>query len=175
MQPTPIKNVQTAPQEQTSSSFLPPIRRTSTFGLGFGSRQKKPRFPISDDEDESQDAAVDQLTFGHQETGIPMNEDSSQPSMKPTVRMVRPVETEESLRRASSSRSGPPIIDDRPLDAFEPANKQGDRDIDEVHLGQQEPETVEHESPVISQVDGQLPRSAVDTTSTQPTHPISTT
>lgn len=38
------------PARNTSFKGLPPIRRTSTFGLGFG-RKSKPRFPI-DDEDE---------------------------------------------------------------------------------------------------------------------------
>ncbi|CAG8955105.1 hypothetical protein HYFRA_00007120 [Hymenoscyphus fraxineus] len=38
-------------QEQSNSSFLPPIRRTSTFGIGFGSRQKQRRFPIDDDDE----------------------------------------------------------------------------------------------------------------------------
>jgi hypothetical protein len=38
-------------QQQNKSTFLPPIRRTSTFGIGFGPRQKQTRFPIEDDED----------------------------------------------------------------------------------------------------------------------------
>ncbi len=41
-------------QEQAGSGFLPPIRRTSTFGLSLGSKQRQPkqRFPIEDDDDE---------------------------------------------------------------------------------------------------------------------------
>jgi hypothetical protein len=41
-------------QEQASSGFLPPIRRTSTFGLSLSSKQRQPkqRFPIEDDDDE---------------------------------------------------------------------------------------------------------------------------
>lgn len=35
-------------KQNSTSSFLPPIRRTSTFGLGFGSRHPRPRFPIED-------------------------------------------------------------------------------------------------------------------------------
>ncbi|CZR65667.1 uncharacterized protein PAC_15567 [Phialocephala subalpina] len=49
---SPPKPVQAEPEKQTgASSFLPPIRRTSTFGLGFGSRHAKPRFPIEDDDE----------------------------------------------------------------------------------------------------------------------------
>jgi len=44
-----------AEEPQTSTSFkgLPPIRRTSTFGLGFGSRQSRQRFSIEDEEEET--------------------------------------------------------------------------------------------------------------------------
>lgn len=59
-QPTPPAP-RAEPQGQSSSSFLPPIRRTSTFGLGFGSRQKRPRFPIDDDEDEEMSGGVSPL------------------------------------------------------------------------------------------------------------------
>ncbi|KAL2065252.1 hypothetical protein VTL71DRAFT_2921 [Oculimacula yallundae] len=46
--PSPQKAAQ--PEKQSgASSFLPPIRRTSTFGIGFGSRHPKQRFPIEDD------------------------------------------------------------------------------------------------------------------------------
>jgi hypothetical protein len=38
--------------EQQAPGILPPIRRTSTFGLSLGKRQVKPRFPIEDEEDE---------------------------------------------------------------------------------------------------------------------------
>lgn len=47
--PPPKDPVQQGFENQnSSSSFLPPIRRTSTFGLGFGSRHPRPRFPIED-------------------------------------------------------------------------------------------------------------------------------
>lgn len=50
--PSPPKPVQAEPEKQSgSSSFLPPIRRTSTFGLGFGSRHTKPRFPLEDEDE----------------------------------------------------------------------------------------------------------------------------
>lgn len=39
------------PPSSTSFKGLPPIRRTSTFGLGFGSRHVKKRFPIDDEEE----------------------------------------------------------------------------------------------------------------------------
>ena len=53
--PQQLTSQQQMPQQQESegsskSSFLPPIRRTSTFGIGFGSRQAKPRFPLDDEE-----------------------------------------------------------------------------------------------------------------------------
>jgi len=54
-EPTDFQSTPPAPRAEPqgqNSSFLPPIRRTSTFGLGFGSRQKRPRFPIDDDGDE---------------------------------------------------------------------------------------------------------------------------
>lgn len=38
-------------QQENNSSFLPPIRRTSTFGIGFGPRQKQTRFPIEDEDE----------------------------------------------------------------------------------------------------------------------------
>lgn len=61
VQPVPQQQIsqQELPSQQTSQqdpeisstpSFLPPIRRTSTFGFGFGPRQAKPRFPIDDEE-----------------------------------------------------------------------------------------------------------------------------
>ncbi|EPE25146.1 hypothetical protein GLAREA_11727 [Glarea lozoyensis ATCC 20868] len=46
-------------QQQGKSTFLPPIRRTSTFGIGFGPRQKQTRFPIEDDEDTSRRTSQD--------------------------------------------------------------------------------------------------------------------
>ncbi|KAK0111825.1 hypothetical protein ONS96_001093 [Cadophora gregata f. sp. sojae] len=54
--PSPQKaaEAQAQPEKQSgSSSFLPPIRRTSTFGIGFGSRQPKQRFAIDDKEEAS--------------------------------------------------------------------------------------------------------------------------
>ncbi|KAH7386521.1 hypothetical protein BKA64DRAFT_145258 [Cadophora sp. MPI-SDFR-AT-0126] len=52
--PSPQKVTTVQPEEQGgTSSFLPPIRRTSTFGIGFGSRQSKQRFAIEDDEEAS--------------------------------------------------------------------------------------------------------------------------
>ncbi|CAG8978311.1 hypothetical protein HYALB_00005897 [Hymenoscyphus albidus] len=50
-QPAVLKTPRERQQEQSNSSFLPPIRRTSTFGIGFGSRQKQRRFPIDDDDE----------------------------------------------------------------------------------------------------------------------------
>ncbi|CZT11042.1 uncharacterized protein RCO7_10179 [Rhynchosporium graminicola] len=48
-EPSPKKNSQTPEKPSSSSSFLPPIRRTSTFGIGFGKRTPKQRFPIEED------------------------------------------------------------------------------------------------------------------------------
>lgn len=59
MTPTVTQSASRAePPKQGDSSFLPPIRRTSTFGIGFGPRQKKPRFAI-DDEDETSISSMD--------------------------------------------------------------------------------------------------------------------
>jgi hypothetical protein len=53
IEPEPTRHQQTEPEEQSSgSSFLPPIRRTSTFGFKYNSRHAKPRFPIDDPDDE---------------------------------------------------------------------------------------------------------------------------
>ena len=43
-----LQRPQVEPTNNSTSSFLPPIRRTSTFGLGFGSRQAKTHFPVED-------------------------------------------------------------------------------------------------------------------------------
>ncbi|KAH6715743.1 hypothetical protein BKA61DRAFT_419100, partial [Leptodontidium sp. MPI-SDFR-AT-0119] len=53
--PTSILDRSQAQAEKQSgaSSFLPPIRRTSTFGIGFGSRQPKQRFAIEEDDEAS--------------------------------------------------------------------------------------------------------------------------
>ncbi|KAH7317898.1 hypothetical protein BKA65DRAFT_109754 [Rhexocercosporidium sp. MPI-PUGE-AT-0058] len=52
--PSPQKSAQVQPEKQSgASSFLPPIRRTSTFGIGFGSRQPKQRFAIEEDDEAS--------------------------------------------------------------------------------------------------------------------------
>lgn len=70
--PLPPPNQTFAPPTKTeperqSTSFLPPIRRTSTFGLGFGSRQSKPRFPIDDDDEESpRTPAKEPSSSGHE-------------------------------------------------------------------------------------------------------------
>ncbi|KAH6672017.1 hypothetical protein B0J14DRAFT_655882 [Halenospora varia] len=129
-QPIPMQ-----PQEQPSaSSFLPPIRRSSTFGLGFGKKEKKPRFPISDDEDD-QTPDVPQLTAEPSQIEPEMEprsvaHDIAASTSKPTVRMVRPVEIEESLGRASTS--GPPTEIDHTEDLYEDsdppvfANNQSD-------------------------------------------------
>ena len=37
-------------ESPSKTSFLPPVRRISTFGIGFGSRYAKSRFPLDDDE-----------------------------------------------------------------------------------------------------------------------------
>jgi hypothetical protein len=55
-QPTQMPNQSRAPaehQQHGKSTFLPPIRRTSTFGIGFGSRQPQTRFPVEDEDDAS--------------------------------------------------------------------------------------------------------------------------
>jgi len=50
--PSPQKTAPVQTEKQSGgSSFLPPIRRTSTFGIGFGSRQPKQRFAIEEDEE----------------------------------------------------------------------------------------------------------------------------
>ncbi|RDL31501.1 uncharacterized protein BP5553_09710 [Venustampulla echinocandica] len=50
-EPAAVEASQPGSQQQSSStSFLPPIRRTSTFGIKIGSRHKKQRFPIEDEE-----------------------------------------------------------------------------------------------------------------------------
>lgn len=47
----PVKSVRAEPEKPAGrSSFLPPIRRISTFGFGLGSKAKKERFAIEDDE-----------------------------------------------------------------------------------------------------------------------------
>ncbi|KAG4443857.1 hypothetical protein IFR05_000623 [Cadophora sp. M221] len=52
--PSPQKGPQAQSEKQSgASSFLPPIRRTSTFGIGFGSRQPKQRFAIEEDDEAS--------------------------------------------------------------------------------------------------------------------------
>ncbi|PVH78521.1 hypothetical protein DL98DRAFT_590265 [Cadophora sp. DSE1049] len=52
--PSPQKAALVQSEKQSgASSFLPPIRRTSTFGIGFGSRQPKQRFAIEEDEEAS--------------------------------------------------------------------------------------------------------------------------
>ncbi|KAH9214258.1 hypothetical protein DL95DRAFT_446591 [Leptodontidium sp. 2 PMI_412] len=52
--PSPQKGSQAQAEKQSgASSFLPPIRRTSTFGIGFGSRQPKQRFAIEEDDEAS--------------------------------------------------------------------------------------------------------------------------
>jgi hypothetical protein len=61
-QSVPIK---AEPPEQGSSSLLPPIRCTSTFGVGVGPRQKKPRFPIEDDEEEASISSLDKSGSEH--------------------------------------------------------------------------------------------------------------
>jgi hypothetical protein len=53
-QPTLTADQSRAPaehQQHGKLTFLPPIRRTSTFGIGFGSRQKHTRFPIEDEDE----------------------------------------------------------------------------------------------------------------------------
>ena len=55
----------TAQPEQQAPGILPPIRRTSTFGLYTGKRQAKPRFPIEDDEDDEPKPAPQQEASEH--------------------------------------------------------------------------------------------------------------
>lgn len=140
--PAPTLSSQPIPsqsQEQSSaSSFLPPIRRSSTFGLGFGKKEKKQRFPISDDED---DQTSGQLQLTAEASQIDPNtelgslaHDTAASSSKPTVIMVQPVETEESLRQAPTSRSGPSIEIAHTEDLYEDSdpplftNNQSDQD-----------------------------------------------
>lgn len=82
--PSPPKPLPIEPERQTgSSSFLPPIRRTSTFGLGFGSRHSKPRFAL---EDEDEQHSPDPVTE-------PLNAISP---MKPIVSIPAPTPTKPS-------------------------------------------------------------------------------
>ena len=58
-------------EEQTDSTFLPPIRRTSAFGFKFGSRKGKQRFPIEDEDEDGSHAHA--LANDGTHVGVPAN------------------------------------------------------------------------------------------------------
>lgn len=58
------------PSRNASFKGLPPIRRTSTFGLGFGPRKGKQRFPIDDEEELSSPQSQDNIGSRNYEAEI---------------------------------------------------------------------------------------------------------
>ncbi|KAE8445436.1 hypothetical protein EG329_013449 [Mollisiaceae sp. DMI_Dod_QoI] len=136
--PSLPKPVPAETERQTgTSSFLPPIRRTSTFGLGFGSRHTRPRFALEDDDEQNLPdngaKAIERTPVGPElleEITAPPQPSFSLPQQKPRIRAATdvPIDTRES---SSITQPQPPISQQAPVSSD--STLQNPRPLSFVH------------------------------------------
>lgn len=109
---TGVQSSQAADEPQSTTSFkgLPPIRRTSTFGIGFSARHPKKRFAIDDDEPIPSNSA--QHIHSSANTIAAANAAAAAGILNPEARRpsqeyIRPPQTQTSANQPDSTR--PPL------------------------------------------------------------------
>ncbi len=116
-----------ADKSSSTTSFLPPIRRTSTFGLGFGSRKAKHRFAIEDEDNETTSPDVQPTLVVPVTIQNVMSSQSARPEEHhlPTTEEIHNIPSAEhqELQQASPPRSLPhsqpttetPLVQNQPF------------------------------------------------------------